>query len=208
VSFIDLLAPRSCVFCGTLSEPDENSICTACFEDLPWNEPAVSPTPGIFVCSIAMLHYSFPVDVAIKAFKFNRKLFYAAAFSEVLCTAAELLPGGIDAVLPVPLHWRRKAERGFNQATEIAKPLAALLGVPLARGLYRSKATPFQSGLDAKERARNLHNVFKATRTVRHEHVLIVDDVVTTGATVQAVAKVLLGNGVKQVSSLTVARAG
>jgi ComF family protein len=207
VSFIDFLAPRSCVFCGTLSEPGENSICTACFKDLPWNKPAVSPTPGIFECSIAMLHYSFPVDVAIKAFKFNRKLFYAAAFSEVLCSAEELLPGGIDAVLPVPLHWRRKALRGFNQATEIAKPLAGLLGVPLARGLSRCKATPFQSGLDVKQRARNLDNVFKLTRTVTHTHVLIVDDVVTTGATVRAVAKVLLGNGVKQVSSLTVARA-
>jgi len=208
MNFIDFLAPRSCVFCGTLSEPGENSICTDCFRDLPWNEPAVSPTPGILECSIAMLHYSFPVDVAIKAFKFNRKLFYATAFSEVLCSAAELLPDGVDAVLPVPLHWRRKAQRGFNQATEIAKPLAALLDAPLARGLYRSKATPFQSGLDAKERARNLHNVFTATRTVTHAHVLIVDDVVTTGATVRAVAKVLLRNGVKQVSSLAVARAG
>jgi len=155
-----------------------------------------------------MLHYSFPVDVAIKAFKFNRKLFYAAALSELLCSAEKLLPDGVDAVLPVPLHWRRKAQRGFNQATEIAKPLAALLDVPLARGLYRSKATPFQSGLDAKERARNLQNVFTATRTVTHAHVLIVDDVVTTGATLRAVAKVLLRNGVKQVSSLTVARAG
>jgi ComF family protein len=208
VSFIDFLAPRSCVFCGTLSDAGESSICGACFEDLPWNERASSPTPGIFECSIAMLHYSFPVDAAIKALKFNRKLFYAPAFSEVLCNAEDLLPDGIDAVLPVPLHWRRKAYRGFNQATEIAKPLARLLGLPLLRGFRRCKATPKQSGLAAKDRTQNLRHAFEATRTITHSHVLIIDDVLTTGATVRAVAKVLLANGVSDVSVLTVARAG
>jgi len=208
VSFIDFLAPRSCVFCGTLSEEGERSICGACFEDLPWNLPARSPAPGIFECSIAMLHYSYPVDVAIKALKFKRKLFYAPAFSEVLCSAENLLPDGIDAVLPVPLHWRRKAYRGFNQATEITKPLASSLGLPLLRGFRRSRATPFQSGLAARDRARNLQRAFRTTGSITYSHVLIVDDVLTTGATVRAVAKVLLASGVSRVSVLTVARAG
>ena len=208
VNIVDLLAPSSCVFCGSLSEPGEKSICGACFLDLPWNQPAVSPTPGVFECAIAMLHYSFPVDVAIKALKFNRKLFYVPAFSEVLCGAEELLPEGIDAVLPVPLHWRRKAHRGFNQATEIAKPFADLLSVPLLRGVQRSAATPFQSGLAAKDRVRNLRHAFKATRTLTHNHVLIVDDVLTTGATARAVARIVLRNGVRKVSLLTLARAG
>jgi ComF family protein len=176
--------------------------------DLPWNEPAISPTPGTFERSIAMLHYTFPVDVAIKALKFKRRLFYAAAFSEVLCRAESLLPDGVDALLPVPLHWRREAYRGFNQATEIAKPLASLLGLPLLRGLRRSKATPFQSGLAATDRTRNLRGAFGATRAIRHSHVLIVDDVLTTGATVRAVAKALRANGVSEVSVLTVARVG
>jgi len=208
VSFIDFLAPPSCVFCGTASGAGESSICGACFEDLPWNVPAISPVPGVFECSIAMLHYSYPVDVTIKALKFKRKLFYAPAFSEVLCSAENLLPDGIDAVLPVPLHWRRKAYRGFNQAMEIAKPLASLLGLPLLRGFHRSKATPFQSGLAARDRIRNLQCAFRATRTITHSHVLIVDDVLTTGATVRAVAKTLLASGVSKVSVLTVARAG
>ena len=208
VNIVDLLAPLSCVFCGTPSAPGEKSICAGCFQDLPWNEPSVSPTPGVFECAIAMLHYSFPVDVAIKALKFNRKLFYVPAFSEVLCRAEERLPEGIDAVLPVPLHWRRKAHRGFNQATEIAKPFAGLLGVPLLRGIQRDQATPFQSGLAAKDRVRNLRRAFQATRTLTHNHVLIVDDVLTTGATARALAKVVLGNGVRKVSVLTLARAG
>jgi len=155
-----------------------------------------------------MLHYSFPVDAALKALKFNRKLFYAPAFSEVLCSAENLLPDGIDAVLPVPLHWSRKAYRGFNQATEISKPLARLLDLPLLHGFHRSKATPKQSGLAAKDRTHNLRRAFSVARTITHSHVLIVDDVLTTGATVRAVAKVLLANGVSEVSVLTVARAG
>jgi len=208
VSFIDFLAPRSCVFCGTLCKPCESSICGACFVDLPWNEPAVSPTPGMFERSIAMLHYAYPVDVAIKAFKFKRKLFYASAFSEVLCSAQDLLPDGIDALLPVPLHWRREAFRGFNQAMEIAKPLASRLRLPMLRGFKRSQATPFQSGLAARDRARNLRRAFTATRIPTQSHILIVDDVLTTGATVQAVARVLRANGVSKVSVLTVARVG
>ena len=208
MSLIDFLAPRSCVFCGTLCQADERSICGACFVDLPWNEPAVSPKPGLFERSITMLHYAYPVDVAIKALKFRRKLFYAPAFSEVLCSAEGLLPDGIEALLPVPLHWRREAYRGFNQATEIAKPLASRLRLPMLRGFKRSQATPFQSGLAARDRKRNLRRAFTATRTLTQSHILIVDDVLTTGATVQAVAKVLRANGVSKVSVLTVARAG
>lgn len=208
MSFLDFLAPQSCAFCGTLSEPGESSICRACFVDLPWNEPAVSPTPGMFERSIAMLHYAYPVDVAIKALKFKRKLFYAPAFSEVLCSAEALLPDGIDALLPVPLHWRREAFRGFNQAMEIAKPLACRLSLPMLHGFKRRQATPFQSGLAAIDRARNLRGAFTGTRTLTRSHILIVDDVLTTGATVQAVARVLRANGVSKVSVLTVARAG
>ena len=205
---LDFLAPRSCVFCGEPSEGGEKSICTGCFADLPWNASPVSPTPGIFESSIAVLHYSFPIDVAIKALKFRRKLFYGPALAEVLCVAKPLLPPGIDAVLPVPLHWRRKAMRGFNQATEIAQPIATSLGVPLVRNVRRKRATPFQSGLDAAERARNLRRAFMITRPASYTHILIVDDVVTTGATAQALASLLLASGVTKVSVLAVARAG
>ncbi len=205
---LDFLAPRSCVFCGTPSTADEKSICTGCLSDLPWNEAPVSPLPDVFECSIAMLHYSFPIDAAIKALKFHRKLFYAAALSEILCTAQPLLPSDIDAVLPVPLHWRRKALRGFNQAAELAQPVASLLGVALLRNIRRTRATPYQSGLNAAARARNLRRAFTVGRMDPHRHILIVDDVVTTGATARALAKSLLAAGTRKVSVLAVARAG
>lgn len=201
----DFLAPRSCVFCGI---DDDGSICRACYADLPWNESAASPEQSVFECSIAMLHYEFPVDVAIKRLKFSRKLFYAPAFGEILCAACPLLPNDIDAILPVPLHWRRKMMRGFNQADEITKPLARILGVPLVRGVYRVRPTLFQTGLSVAKRAGNLRQAFGNKKKLPHRHVLIVDDVVTTGATTQVLAKMLFAAGVEKVSVVAVARAG
>jgi ComF family protein len=205
---LDILAPPSCVFCGTPTRLPERNICTGCFDDLPWNVPPVSSSPGIFECSIAMLHYTFPVDVAIKALKFDRKLYYVPAFAEILVAALPLLPSGIDALVPVPLHWRRKTRRGFNQALELAKPLRKPLDVPVVRGVSRCKATPFQSGLAARERARNLQHAFEASGMHCYQHALIVDDVITTGATAEALAKALLSAGIRKVSVLAVARAG
>ena len=204
----DFLAPRSCAFCGILCEGEERSICVGCFADLPWSEPAISPTPGILERSIAMLDYTFPVDAALKALKFNRKIFYSPAFSEILCAAKPLLPMDIDVVLPVPLHWRRKMIRGFNQSDEIARPLAKELGVPIVRGVRRIRATPFQSGLNAAQRARNLGGAFAMAGNLSRQHVLIVDDVITTGTTVQVLARALLAAGANRVSALAVARAG
>lgn len=198
--------PKNCVFCGVLSEGEEDNICTGCYADLPWTDVAVAPLPAPFECFVTPLNYEFPIDISIKALKFKRKLYYAPAFAEILRAACVLLPDDIDAVLPVPLHWRRKAHRGFNQAMEIAKPVARFLKVPIVRGICRGRATPFQSGLTARERERNLRQAFTTRRTFRHSHVLIVDDVVTTGATANSLAKVLKRNGVDRVSAMTVAR--
>ncbi len=205
---LDFVLPRSCVFCGVLCEDFEKSICIGCFNDLPWCDAPVSPLPGSFECSIAMLHYAFPVDVAIKSMKFGRKLYYLPAFSQVLGVALSSLPEDIDAVLPVPLHWHRKALRGFNQARELAKPIAKVLKVPIVRGVRRTRSTPFQSGLDVAQRARNMRHAFSVGRADPGSHVLIIDDVITTGATTRELAKRLLASGVKKVSVLTVARTG
>lgn len=205
---VDFLAPPSCVFCGSPSEAGEKSICKECFADLPWKEPAISPAPGIYDCSVAMTHYRFPIDAAIKALKFNRKLYFSSALVEILLLARPLLPAGLDAVLAVPLHWRRKAARGFNQATELARPVAKMLGVPLIRCVRRNRATPFQSGLNGVQRARNLRHAFVMKRVESYTHILIIDDVITTGATLEALAKLLLANGTARVSVLAVAGAG
>ncbi len=156
---------------------------------------------------MAPLLYEFPVDAGIKALKFGRKLYYAPAFAELLAAQRARLPADLDALLPVPLHWRRHAFRGFNQAMELCRGLLASYSLPLQGGVVRRRATPFQSGLAAKMRRKNLKNAFVAKRPLTARHVLIVDDVVTTGETTRRLARVLLRNGVEKVSVLAVAKA-
>ena len=207
MSILDYLAPKSCAFCATALTQDERSICGGCRDDLPWNEPHVSPAPEPFDSIVAPLRYDFPIDVAVKALKFNRKLFYLSAFSEILSTVIQQLPDSIDTVLPVPLHWRRKATRGFNQAVELAQPVARQLNVPLLQGVYRQRATPYQSGLHATERLKNLRHAFAIRGVVSARHTLIIDDVMTTGTTVHQLRKLLQTNGVKKLSVLVLAKA-
>jgi ComF family protein len=97
--------------------------------------------------------------------------------------------------------------RGFNQADEIAVPVARHLNVPLLRNVRRVRATPFQSGLSARERATNLRRAFMVRGSLSCRHVLIVDDVITTGTTVRQLAKAVLQAGACRVSVLAVARA-
>jgi len=207
-AFDDALMPLRCVFCGTRTRDDERHICSGCFADLPWREAPMLPAGTALECVRAPLAYAFPLDMAIKALKFRRRLYYGPALAQLLCHASGSLPDDIDAVLPVPLHWRRKWWRGFNQALEIAKPLARHLGVPIIHDIRRRRATPPQSGLSAAQRARNLRSAFTAGRRLHHRHVLIVDDVITTGATIEQVARTLRRGGADAVSAIAVATAG
>ena len=206
-AFEDALMPLRCVFCGSRSRTPERYICGGCHRDLPFIETVPTPASSPLEYDVAPLAYEFPVDAAIKALKFRRKLFYAPALSELLIEACPNLPDDVDAMLPVPLHWRRRWWRGFNQAYEIGRPVAKYLAVPLVRGVCRSRTTPFQSGLSAHQRARNLRAAFSARGDLPHRHVLIVDDVITTGTTICELARVLHGAGVARVSALAVARA-
>jgi ComF family protein len=119
-----------------------------------------------------------------------------------------VLPEDVDAVMPVPLHWRRKWWRGFNQALEISRPFAGHLGLPVIHNVSRRRATPSQSGLSAAARASNLRGAFRVRRAPSFSHVVIVDDVFTTGATANQLARALQQAGVEKVSLAAVARVG
>ncbi len=219
--------PKRCVFCGVDCEREERFVCVGCADDLPRIghacprcaqavssplRPSVSCAecqirPPPFVAARAPFSYEFPVDAAIKALKFRHKLFYVPAFGALLENAFTELPTDIDALLPVPLHWRRHAVRGFNQARELCKALRKATGLPILDAVVRSRPTPYQSGLDAKQRRRNLRWVFDVRATIHATHVLIVDDVITTGETCRELARVLLRAGVAKVSVLAIARA-
>jgi ComF family protein len=221
------LMPRRCAFCGTARRHYEPAICPGCKADLPWiheqcpscaRPMTASPGAGVacadcqrrptpFVAAAAPLAFEFPVDAAIRLFKFHRKLHYTDAFGEILCMAAATLPDDIDALLPVPLHWLRHGVRGFNQAAEICRPLQRASGLPVIRNVSRSRRTPYQSGLGARERRRNLTGAFAVKGRIGARHVLLVDDVITTGETCSQLARALLAHGVPQVSVLALARA-
>jgi ComF family protein len=199
------LMPKRCVFCGTRSLPNDASICGACYADLPWAAGQTSIPP--LVCAVAKLEYTFPVDAAIKAMKFNRRLDYVPAFADLLLESMACLPDDIDALVPVPLHWRRQATRGFNQAEELCMPLARHTGLPMLSNVKRMRATPYQSALDAGHRLSNLQLAFAVQGEISAQHVLIVDDVMTTGETCGQLAHTLLENGAQCVSALAIAQA-
>lgn len=219
--------PRCCVFCGDIGAPDGAAICAGCFDDLPWLENPC-PTcamplgtalaegigcgrcqanPPPFVRAVVALDYRFPVDAAVRRFKFHGRLQYAPAFTEVLLHAGTDLPADVDALLPVPLHRWRHMKRGFNQAMELAAPLSRALGLPLVRNVRRVIATPYQSGLDARQRRKNLASAFAVRGRLDARHVAIVDDVITTGETTRQLAAAVQKNGVAAVSVLALARA-
>lgn len=206
-AFDRAVMPLRCVFCGTRTCADEHYICGGCDADLPRVESPPPPVASPCAYELAPLAYEFPVDAAIKALKFRRKLFYAPALAQLLCEACATLPDDIDAVLPVPLHWRRRWIRGFNQALEIARPVARHLGVPIVTSVVRKRATRSQSGLSARERASNLRSVFSLRGKLESAHLLIVDDVITTGTTIHEIARLARRAGVPRVSALAAARA-
>ena len=113
-----------------------------------------------------------------------------------------------DAVVPVPLHWRKRLNRGFNQAELLARCLAKRRGLPVLNALRRSRATEVQAGLANASRRRNVAGAFavRPRVNVSGAKILLIDDVMTTGATAAACAAALKRAGAKSVSLLTVAR--
>lgn len=146
----------------------------------------------------------------MQRFKFGADLAAGRLLGELWCAAlGERPPPAADCLVPVPLAPGRLRERGYNQALELARPLAKQLQLPLRwQSLRRIRATAPQSGLDRKARARNLRGAFAADPALRGQRVLLIDDVMTTGATLAACARSLRRVGVVTVEVWALARAG
>lgn len=170
----------------------------------------VNPPP--FHATFALFPYEWPIVPLIKQLKFQHQLYHAQLFAELML---QKIPDWYlqtplpDIILPVPLHPKRLRQRGFNQASEIAKPLARQLAIPLQQHwLKRTKYTNPQSELTAKARKKNLHHAFEATHAVKGLHIALIDDVITTGHTIRACAKSLQAKGARQIDVWCVARRG
>ena len=196
-----------CAFCG-LPRIAGYPLCVQCHEDLPWLQPEQNlPLPG---CqnSLSAFAYQPPISNLLLGIKFGKNLRELSTLGEL--TATGILPQLSkvpDAILPVPLHNARLHKRGFNQALELARPLAKQLGIPLlTRTITRSKATLPQTELDSSQRQRNLQQAFQLQTPVTHQHIAIFDDVITTGATMAAASAELKRAGAAAVDGLAIAR--
>jgi ComF family protein len=222
--------PPRCLVCR---EPgrDGRDLCLACAAALPWNRSACTrcalPLPGPqagnglapwcgtclqraspLAAAHAAFLYAFPVDRLLPRFKFHQDLAAGRLLAGLMADAFHRLPPP-DALLPVPLHASRLRQRGYDQALELAQPLGRLLCVPIvADGLARCRATAAQSKLDAPARRRNLRGAFAVPGPgVLPDHVALVDDVMTTGATLHAAAAALRAAGVRRIDAWVCARA-
>ncbi|MGA9574885.1 MAG: ComF family protein [Lysobacterales bacterium] len=223
---LDFILPPRCVLCGQSSGPV--CICAGCREDLPWHGPhclrcglplgsahdpvcgACIRKPPPFTRTVCPLQYEFPVNRLVQSFKFNRRLAAGRVLSHLICEYITLnkldLP---DVLIPVPLHNIRLLKRGFNQAYEMAVYAGRVLDIPIrANALKRQRNTPAQSGLSRKQRRKNLQGAFYWHGWPKPgRHVVLVDDVMTTGTTLSACTRVLKKAGAKRVDVWVAARA-
>jgi ComF family protein len=213
------LLPHFCLLCG--ADADEAQICAPCDEELPRLTSkrcavCAMPLASGAVCGacldsppqyqrvVAPFCYRFPLDALIQAYKYGGRLAHARVLGAAL--AAVVAPD-VDVIVPMPLAPRRLAERGYNQALEIARVVASATRLPLLPLACRKVVeTPPQAALPWKERARNVRRAFVCDADVRGKRVAVVDDVLTTGATLNELARVLRKAGAIEVAGWVVAR--
>lgn len=185
-----------CRQCGMPLEGSEAHLCGRCLKKAPPFDRAVIP-----------LLYLPPLDRLVLALKFHQGLAHARLLGQLLADAVEQSDSRPQLIIPVPLHPQRLRERGYNQALEIARPAARRVNIPIAFDhVQRTRYTGTQTRLKYRERHKNMRNVYVVAKPVPH-HVAIVDDVVTSGATVMALAKALKKAGATRVDIWAVARA-
>ncbi len=231
--FVALFSGNRCFLCANRSEGHE-TICPACLDDLPFNttacpacakpnaasrlcaaclnhpgSPGRSGRPGGFINkSRALFQYHYPVNHLIQCMKFRQGLelanYLGGIMGEVFFNDGSRRP---DCIIPVPLHRHRLISRGYNQSVELARPLARQLKVNLDNdSCKRIRNTVPQSDLPAKKRQGNVRNAFSVAEGISYSHVLLIDDVITTGSTVNELARTLHKAGVARVDVLACAK--
>ncbi len=218
---LDALLAQDCLLCGQAS--DSCILCPACDDDLPRLPVSrcprcALPTPEGELCgrclaqpphydrTLAVFNYGFPLDKLLQAFKYAHRLSLAPFFGRLL--AEEAASCSADLIVPLPLHRTRLRERGFNQALELARPVAHALKKPIDTDCCtRVSHTAAQAGLPWRERAKNIHGAFQCAKNLSDKRILLIDDVMTTGASLNECSRTLKLHGAKEVILLVVARA-
>jgi len=205
-----LLLPPRCVLCGDRGQPPCLDLCRTCEAGLPCALAPLGNGPMPLRRCLAPFDYGHPLDHLVHALKYRGQLAVGRVLGTLLGerAAALGLQADVDVVLPVPLHPARHGSRGFNQSAEIGHWVARRLGRPLdPRLALRSRDTRPQVGLAVGDRRTNLAGAFAASPAVRGLRIALVDDVTTTGRTLQALGEALLEAGAGSVDGWCVARA-
>lgn len=221
-----LFYPEHCILCGA-DGAEVHQFCRPCLGSLPFNHhacprcalplpPHVPPAQWCGRCirrqppfteTITALTYEPPINRLIGMLKFHQKLHLVKPLSGLLMERLEACDARPDLLVPVPLHPLRLRERGFNQSIELARELARHCHLAYDwRICRRIKQTRAQSALSMEERRKNLSNAFQVCADIQGSHLVVVDDVITTGATVTELSKALQKAGAKRVDVWAVAR--
>ncbi|MBI3775721.1 MAG: ComF family protein, partial [Gammaproteobacteria bacterium] len=188
---------QPCPRCGLPLATEAEIACGVCVADQP-----------AFTRTLVPFRYDEPVKHLIHALKFNHKLYVARVLGQLLAEHFTQQDARADVIIPVPLHARRLRERGFNQALELARPVAARLRIPMnLHACERTRGTTAQMDLPADQRVKNIRGAFKLCEPLKVRRAAIIDDVMTTGATVDELARTLLNGGIEEVQVWVCARA-
>ncbi len=206
--FLDLLFPRVCPVCGRLLLRREKYLCLSCLSDLPLSYYWSWPNNPAEVCfwgrlnivrasSLLIYRGESPYKKIVHSFKYEGNRGLGEFMGEMLARrlVESGLYGDIDLIIPVPLHPLKKWKRGYNQASVLAKSIGKLLNKPVEeKALIRRKFTSTQTKKDAIHRWENVMNAFslKNKTFIEGKHILLIDDVLTTGATLEACGQHIL----------------
>ncbi len=209
------------MLCGASTDQD---VCKPCYDHLPqlpvnhcpiclWPVPtaeicgACLKKPPAFTRTIAAVRYTFPIDALIHSLKYQANLAIAPILANLFITKLKAIDEKPDIIIPMPLHPIRLRERGFNQAMEISRCLAKQLGIVLLPdSCSRIKHTPPQTALPWKDRQRNIRKAFSCKIDLSGKRIALVDDVMTTGATLNELATILRQQGAVEISNWVIAR--
>lgn len=212
-----------CLLCFSCVKNSHLSICSQCISDLPWQTRSCCPQCGVIsvqgeICghclksppafdhTQSVCNYEYPLNAILQQYKYGNKLIVAELFGKLLADALPRtdLP---DVIIPMPLHPHRLKERGFNQAVEMARVTARELKLKLDVSICRrTLLSPPQASLPLKQRVKNMRNAFACDGQLNGLRVALVDDVMTTGASLNALAAAIKKAGASTVDCWVIAR--
>jgi ComF family protein len=219
-TFTSLLFKQNCLLCAA-SQANNDGLCEACLKNLPYSPTTSCPQCGLcsnglvcgsclnstpdFDATHAVFIYAFPIDAMMQGYKYGNMLHLSQTFGQLLAQKTNLV--SVDLIIPMPMHPARLNERGFNQALEIAKVITKTHKEKLDFvSAIRHKLTPPQASLPFKERVKNIKGAFQMNTDLAGKRVAIIDDVMTTGASLNELAKTLKKAGASHVECWVIAR--